>query len=133
MERFIEKHSGLYKVPRMEATGAEMRRSHAVSVDAPIPVGSKNNFNLLNLLVNAGAPLADDAFLLADDEEYLKKLLRGLDEREQQVMKLVYGVGSDRHTFAEAGSLMGLRRERVRQIRDKALRKLRKALRQADR
>lgn len=130
MEHFIEKHSGLYKVPRMEATNAEMRRSHPVSVDAPIPAGSKNNFSLLNLLVNASSPLADSAFLLADDEEYLKRLLARLDEREQQVMKLVYGVGSDRHTFAETACLMGLKRERVRQIRDKALRKLRKALRQ---
>ena len=49
-----------------------------------------------------------------------------LNDRERQVVSLVYGIGSDKHTMAEAGIILNLKRERVRQIRDKALRKLRK-------
>ena len=50
-----------------------------------------------------------------------------LNEREQQIIKSFYGVGSDQLTMAEIGQAMGLKRERVRQIRDKALRKLHRA------
>ena len=51
-----------------------------------------------------------------------------LDDREQRVMTLIYGVGQERHTMAEVADLMQIKRERVRQIRDKALRKLKKTM-----
>ena len=60
----------------------------------------------------------------------LQSIFTQLNDRERQVMSLIYGVGSDRHTMVEVGAIMNLNRERVRQIRDKALRKLRKARRQ---
>ena len=132
MEKYIENHSGLYKIPRREVTTTEMRRSHPVSVDAPIPVGSKNNFNLLNLLENFDAPYADHDFTQANMEEYISSLFNGLNERERKVLSYIYGIGQDRHSMAEVGALMDLNRERVRQIRDKALRKLRKARRQME-
>ena len=127
IERLIEQHSGLYKVPRNEVTASELRRSHPVSVDAPIPAGSNNNFNLLNLLENADSPYADSAFENADSQVHLERVIQVLDERQQQVIRLLYGIGGERHTMAEAAEMMGLKRERVRQIRDAALRKLRKA------
>ena len=96
-----------------------------MSVDAPIPAGSNNNFNLLNLLENTDAPYADNAFVNADSEAHLRRLIKVLDERQQQVITLIYGIGTDRHTMAEVAEQMGLKRERVRQIRDTALRKLR--------
>ncbi|MBR7065185.1 MAG: sigma-70 family RNA polymerase sigma factor [Prevotella sp.] len=126
MEKAIRQQSGLYKVPQGEATAAEMRRSHPVSVDAPIPAGSQNNFSLLNLLENHDAPYADDAFLKHNTDEILSKALSSLGEREQRVLSLIYGIQGERHTMAETAETMGLRRERVRQIRDAALRKLRK-------
>lgn len=124
IERHIEQHSGLYKVPRAEASSAEMRLSHPISVDAPIPAGSNNNFNLLNLLENANSPYADKAFEDEDAQAHLERVIQVLDERQQRVISLLYGIGCDRVTMAEAGVLMGLKRERVRQIRDAALRKL---------
>ena len=84
MEKAIRQQSGLYKVPQGEATAAEMRRSHPVSVDAPIPAGSQNNFSLLNLLENHDAPYADDAFLKHSTDEILSKALSSLGEREHQ-------------------------------------------------
>lgn len=50
-----------------------------------------------------------------------------LNEREQAVIRGIYGVDEERKTMAEMGLALGLKRERVRQIRDKALRKMRKA------
>jgi RNA polymerase sigma factor, sigma-70 family len=125
IERHIEQHSGLYKVPRDENSSAEMRRSHPVSVDAPIPAGSNNNFNLLNLLENANSPYADSSFEDADYQVHLKRVIQVLNERQQHVISLLYGIGCDRVTMAEAAALMGLETGRVRQIRDAALRKLR--------
>ncbi len=132
IERFIEQHSGLYKIPHGEESRAESRRSHPVSVDAPIPAGSNNNFNLLHLIENVDSPYADKRVTNEDAEAYLHSVFTQLDDRERKVMTLIYGVGTDRHTMVEVGAIMNLKRERVRQIRDKALRKLRKARRQLD-
>lgn len=132
IEQFISKHSGLYKIPHGESSKAELCLSHPASVDAPIPAGSNNNFSLLNLIENVDAPYADKQLTKEDVENRLHAIFTQLDERERQVMSLIYGVGTDRHTMAEVGMAMNLKRERVRQIRDKALRKLRKARRQFD-
>ena len=132
IEQFIEKHSGLYKIPQGEKSQAESRRSHPASIDAPIPAGSKNNFNLLNLIENTSASYADKQITKEDIEHRIQSIFTQLNERERRVMSLIYGVGSDRHTMVEVGAIMNLNRERVRQIRDKALRKLRKARRQFD-
>ncbi|MFC2635868.1 sigma factor-like helix-turn-helix DNA-binding protein, partial [Prevotella histicola] len=51
-----------------------------------------------------------------------------LDEREKQVITLIYGLTGSPYTMAEIAYHMGLKRERVRQIRDKALRKLHKRM-----
>ena len=127
IERFIDNHSGLYKVPRGESSPSESRRSHPVSVDAPIPAGSTNTFNLLNLLENIDSPYADKHLTQEDVNARIMSLFSLLDDRERRVMTLIYGIDTDRHTMAEVGMLMDIKRERVRQIRDKALRKLRKA------
>ena len=52
--------------------------------------------------------------------------LHELPEREQKVIRLLLGIDGDRYTMAEAAQMMGLKRERVRQIRDRALRRIRK-------
>ena len=56
----------------------------------------------------------------------IREVLTTLDEREQQVIALRYGLGSNKpKTLDEIGKIFGLTRERIRQIEDKALRKLR--------
>ena len=98
-----------------------------VSTDESLPVGSKNNYTLLNVLEDKDAPRADFVFeqnALSDD---LVQVIDVLNEREQAVIRGCFGVDGERKTMAEIGVELGLKRERVRQIRDKALRKLRKA------
>jgi RNA polymerase primary sigma factor len=93
------------------------------STDESLPRGSRNNYTLLNVLEDKGSPRADAASeqMLSDD------MLRGLgrlDERQQAVVCRYFGIDRERQTMAEIGQELGLKRERVRQIRNQALRKL---------
>ncbi len=129
MELAVESQGALYRVPRGEATAAEKRRSRALSVDAPL--GGRENINLLSLLVNPNASEADAMFEDSPHGSLLADALGVLDERERRVVAAVFGIGCERLTMAEAAAEMGLKRERVRQIRDKAVRKLSKQLKAA--
>ena len=62
--------------------------------------------------------------------DQLTAAMETLPDREREVMMRFYGVGTTKITLAEIASEMGLKRERVRQIRDKALRKVRKFVKQ---
>ena len=98
-----------------------------LSTDESLPVGSKNNYTLLHVLEDKDAPKADQSLeqnALSDD---LVRAIVFLNEREQAVIRAFFGVDTERQTMAEIGETLGVKRERVRQIRDKALRKLRKA------
>ena len=93
------------------------------STDESLPRGSRNNYTLLNVLEDKDSPRADAASeqMLSDD------MLRGLgrlDERQQAVVCRYFGIDRERQTMAEIGQELGLKRERVRQIRNQALRKL---------
>ena len=99
------------------------------STDESLPVGSRNNYTLLNVLEDKNAEKAD---MVVEENTLSENLLRyrdTLNEREQRVVNLYYGIGYERQTMAEIGEVMGLKRERVRQIRNVALRKLHKAAR----
>ena len=65
------------------------------------------------------AASADEAMI---DE--IEQALDVLDERQQHIIRHAYGIGAHHKTLAEIGEEMGLKRERVRQIRDKAVRKI---------
>lgn len=99
------------------------------STDESLPVGSRNNYTLLNVLEDKNAEKAD---IVVEENTLSEDLLRyrdTLNEREQRVINLYYGIGYERQTMAEIGEVLGLKRERVRQIRNTALRKLHKAAR----
>lgn len=113
-------------ISRLE-TDTDMR-----STDESLPVGSHNNYTLLNVLEDQDAPRADAAVETATLSDDLVRFVSVLNEREQAVVKGVYGLDGQRLTMAEAGQLLGLKRERVRQVRDQAVRKLRKAARQSE-
>lgn len=97
------------------------------STDESLPVGSRNNFTLLNVLEDVNAEKADaivEEDALNDD---LLACIDVLNDREHEVVSRYYGLKGWRQTMAEIAEDMGLKRERVRQERDKAVRKLRKA------
>lgn len=94
--------------------------------DAPASVGFTNS--RVDMAVAKSNRNADEivAFLSADSE--LAGSLGCLNERERKVIVLYYGLGTDALTMMEIANEMGLKRERVRQIRKKAERKLRRPL-----
>ena len=97
------------------------------STDESLPVGSRNNYTLLNVLEDVNAEKADaivEEDTLNDD---LLACIDVLNDREKEVVSRYYGLKGWRQTMAEIAEDMGLKRERVRQERNKAVRKLRKA------
>jgi len=101
------------------------------STDESLPRGSRNNYTLLNVLEDKNVEKADAAVEEGTLSEDLLRFRNQLNEREQRVVNLYYGIGYERQTMAEIGEVLELKRERVRQIRNTALRKLQKAARQA--
>ncbi|MBR1505123.1 MAG: sigma-70 family RNA polymerase sigma factor [Prevotella sp.] len=99
------------------------------STDESLPRGSRNNYTLLNVLEDTNAPKTDALLEENTLSEDLLRVIGVLNERERRVVDLYYGNGYERQTMAEIGEVMQLKRERVRQIRDLALRKLKKAAR----
>lgn len=101
------------------------RNGETRSVDAPL--GSKTGVNLLSVLVDGNAPLADDRVYNSTVEQAVEYALRSLSDRDSQVVNAYFGVGQESLTMAEIAADMQLKRERVRQIRDHAIRQLKKA------
>jgi RNA polymerase primary sigma factor len=97
------------------------------STDESLPIGSRNNYTLLNVLEDKNALQADATVEEATLTDDLLKCMNVLNEREQRIINLYYGNGYERQTMAEIAETMELKRERVRQVRDQALRKLKKA------
>lgn len=125
IERAIEEQGALYRIPKGEASAADKKRSKALSADAPL--GGRENVNLLSLIANPDSPDADGGVNATVLNDEMARLLDVLDERERTVVTLFFGIGHEKMTFAEIGQEMGLKRERVRQIRDKAVRKISRA------
>ncbi len=94
-----------------------------VSVDAPFVSGEDQN--LLDVLENHDSPKADTQLL---DESLSKEIDRAfatLTERERNILRLAFGIGMPEMSLEEIGEQYDLTRERVRQIKEKAIRKLR--------
>lgn len=94
------------------------------SIDAPL--SSNNQYTLLDILNDKDAESADDNTILKMVRNDLMSCLEKLDERDRAVIERFYGIGKPHLTMAEIAEDMNLKRERVRQIRDKAIRKMSK-------
>ena len=94
-----------------------------VSVDAPFVDGEDNS--LLDVLVNSDAPMADSQLVLESLQSEIKDALKMLTQRERNIVTAFYGIGQPEMTLEEIGTKFGLTRERVRQIKEKAIRRLR--------
>ncbi|MCF0201860.1 MAG: hypothetical protein HUK08_00710 [Bacteroidaceae bacterium] len=76
--------------------------------------------------IRGGSPATDELVLTAELKETLLDGIALLNPREMTVISAVYGINCSAMTMQECADEMGLKRERVRQIRNTALRKLRK-------
>nr|WP_319398528.1 RNA polymerase sigma factor RpoD/SigA [uncultured Carboxylicivirga sp.] len=94
-----------------------------ISVDAPFVEGEDNS--LLDVLVNSDSPNADKTLINESLAREIERALATLTERESDIIKLFFGIGCQEMTLEEIGERFGLTRERVRQIKEKAIRRLR--------
>lgn len=95
-----------------------------LSIDAPVMIGEENN--LLALLSNTFNPPPDDSLLQSSLKQEINNSLKSLTQRESEVLKLYYGLDCEHAlTLEDIGEKFHLTRERVRQIKEKAIRRLR--------
>ncbi len=95
-----------------------------ISMDAPFVEGEDGN--LYDVLFFGDTPATDDGLMQQSLNTEINRALETLSPREADVVRLYYGIGDQRTmTLAEIGQTFDLTRERVRQIREKAIRKLR--------
>jgi RNA polymerase primary sigma factor len=95
-----------------------------ISVDAPFVEGEDNS--LLDVMINDDSPNADRALINESLSKEIERVLANtLSDREKDIVKKFFGIGVTEMTLEEIGDEFGLTRERVRQIKEKAIRKLR--------
>ena len=94
-----------------------------ISVDAPFVEGEDNS--LLDVLVNDDSPVADKTLINESLSTEVERALDTLTERERDIIRLFFGINCQEMTLEEIGEKFGLTRERVRQIKEKAIRRLR--------
>lgn len=95
-----------------------------VSMDAPFANGEESS--LMDVLVNHDSPRADGGLIMESLSKEIDRALSTLTERERDVVKLFFGIGLNHGlTLEEIGDKFDLTRERVRQIKEKAIRRLR--------
>ncbi len=94
-----------------------------ISVDAPFVEGEDNS--LLDVLVNDDSPMADRTLVNESLSKEIDRALDTLTPREKDIIRMFFGIGGPEMTLEEIGSTFGLTRERVRQIKEKAIRRLR--------
>ena len=119
----VDEISEQIDLPEEKVGEAMLANTRHVSVDAPFVDGEDNS--LLDVLVNDDAPLADRQLVLESLREEISNVLQTLNDRERCVIKAFYGIGEPEMTLEEIGNKYGLTRERVRQIKEKAIRRLR--------
>lgn len=98
-------------------------QSKHVSVDAPIYDGEDSS--MLDTMISDDAPMADKTLVMESLRAEIKRVLSKLKDKEKNVVEAFFGIGQPEMTLEEIGEKYGLTRERVRQIKEKAIRRLR--------
>jgi len=119
-----EELAKILEIPEDKVADTMRVSGRHVSMDAPFQVGEENN--LLDVLVNPDAPKTDSFLMTESLQKEIERSLSTLTERESDVVRLFFGIGIPHGlTLEEIGAKFDLTRERVRQIKEKAIRRLR--------
>ncbi len=97
----------------------------SISLDSPISSDNANEGQYTLLDVIGEEPTQNDEVERRELSDSIEKVLSNLSEREQKILKMYYGIGNSKeYTLEEIGKSLELTRERVRQLKTKALKKL---------
>jgi RNA polymerase primary sigma factor len=123
-EPSAEELAAILDIPEDKVADTMKVSGRHVSMDAPLVQGEDNS--LLDVLVNTDSPRADTSLMNESLQREIERSLATLTERERDVIKLFFGIGMNHGlTLEEIGAKFDLTRERVRQIKEKAIRRLR--------
>ena len=111
------------ELPREKVSDTLRVAGRHISVDAPFADGEDNS--LLDVLVNHDSPNADRGLINESLATEVERALDHLSERERDIIRYFFGIGCSEMTLEEIGEKFDLTRERVRQIKEKAIRRLR--------
>ena len=118
-----EERANVLDLPKEKVSDTLRVSGRHVSVDAPFSDGEDNN--LLDVLVNTDSPNADRGLINESLSTEVERALATLTDRERDIIRYFFGIGCPEMTLEEIGEKFGLTRERVRQIKEKAIRRLR--------
>jgi RNA polymerase primary sigma factor len=108
----------------------EMMEGTPTEVSLDMPIGDGVEMRLEDLIQDQSVTPVDEALIAQSFEEQLQTLLAQLDDKERVIIERRFGLGDlEPQTLAEIGSEMHLSRERIRQIEERALGKLRRSQR----
>ena len=110
-------------VPAEKIDEALLTSGHSVSMDAPFVDGEDNS--LLDVIPNDDSPMADNGLMAESLSKDLDRALATLTDRERDIVRMFFGIGGREMTLEEIADKFGLTRERVRQIKERAIRRLR--------
>lgn len=110
-------------LPEEKVEEAMKANNRHVSMDAPFVDGEDNS--LLDVLADNNMLMADKALVQESLRKEIDRAIDLLNDREQKVVRAFFGIGSPEMTLEEIGDKYNLTRERVRQIKEKAIRRLR--------
>ncbi len=110
-------------LPEYKIAEALKTNGRHVSMDAPFNDGEDGS--LIDVMPNGDSPDPDNTLVLESLRDEIKRALLTLNERERKVIEAFFGIDQPEKTLEEIGAEYGLTRERVRQIKEKAIRRLR--------
>jgi len=123
-----EELAQLLDLPEDKIKDSIMIAGRHVSMDAPLVQGEEST--LYDVMVNGDSPKADLDLMKESLQTEIERTLDTLSEREKEIIKLYFGIGMNHGlTIDEIGEKFDLTRERVRQIKEKALKRLRQSTR----
>jgi RNA polymerase primary sigma factor len=122
-----EELADLLELPHDKVTDSMRVSGRHLSMDAPFQDGEDGS--LKDVLVNDDSPNADTGLMKESLSREIDRALSTLTERERDIIRLFFGIEKPEMTLEEIGDHFGLTRERVRQIKEKAIRRLRHSTR----
>jgi RNA polymerase primary sigma factor len=112
-------------LPKEKVLRAIQISGRHISVDAPFKEDEDNN--LLDVMENKESPIADKELIRESLKKEIDRTLNILSEKERKVIESFFGIGTPEMSLEEIGNQFGLSRERTRQIKEKAIRRLRQS------